>query len=336
MNDIGRWSLKAFAPNISRRSLLDKVAVVSNRKPCGVWEFNHSTSVRWLPIPGGLSRPWWYGKQCRGLYSGGLSLYDSSPHQQKSGLTEKDYCTFRSHGLWTGRSYQPAGILISCLYRDGLTHFQPHYLTIDQLTSIWGGCCTKKSSSYGILQFSHPKKIQVVWRAVHVCWLSRQSTVFRQLSHWPFHFDGTSPPSSQRGMWNAVTLGDSCISQQWRRSSPSPQLPAAHQGIVWPPWHGAAVPSLVACCRMLRTTGVLANQKLVPLDPFWRQLELRRKDFINPSYHLHPFCHIDLPGMWWHQVWWTLSEFLGVDNLGFPWISYSKFGQPLSFLLRFA
>lgn len=126
MNDIGRWSLKAFAPNISRRSLWDKVSVVSNRKPCGIWEFNHSTRyvgfllswrsfssvVVWQTVPRFVFRrfePVW--------------LFTAST---KSGLyNEKDYCTFRSHGLWTGRSYQPAGILISCFYRDGLTSLSP-------------------------------------------------------------------------------------------------------------------------------------------------------------------------------------------------------------------
>lgn len=160
MNDIGRWSLKAFAPNISRRSLLDKVAVVSNRKPCGVWEFNHSTRyvgflfLAVFLVRGGMANS---AEVCIQEVWACMTLHRIN----KIWVNEKDYCTFRSHGLWTGRSYQPAGILISCLYRDGLTHFQPHYLTIDQLTSIWGGCCTKKSSSYGILQFSHPKKIQV-------------------------------------------------------------------------------------------------------------------------------------------------------------------------------
>lgn len=49
MNDIGRWSLKAFASKICRRSLLDKVSVVSNRKPCGLLRVQSLHQVRWLP-----------------------------------------------------------------------------------------------------------------------------------------------------------------------------------------------------------------------------------------------------------------------------------------------
>ena len=122
----------------------------------------------------------------------------------------------------------------------------------------------------------HTRKKSRFLEGVHVCWLSRQSTVFRHLSHWPFHFDGLYAFFTA---WH-VERSDAW----WIRAFPSNlggrrrgrrrcrrfslQLPAVHQGIVWPPWHGAAVPSLVACCRMLRTTGVLANKNWSPWTHF--------------------------------------------------------------------
>ena len=135
-------------------------------------------------------------------------------------------------------------------------------------------------------------------------------------------------------------LVDSCISQQLRRSSPWPSplpsiLPATpscspRNSLTSMTWSGSAfLGGLLSDAKDYRCLG---QQKLVPLYPFWRQLELRRKDFINPSYHLHPFCHIDLPGMWWHQVWWTFSEFLGFENLGF----HESLIQNLGSLYRFS
>lgn len=162
--------------------------------------------------PGGLSRPWWYGKQCRGLYSGGLSLYDSSPHQQNLGLTKKITVPSEVTDFEPG---DPTNQLVFWVYFDKLflqewaDKPQPHHLTIDQLTSIWGGCCTKKSSessSYGILQFSHPKKNPGFWR---VCMCVDVQDNQPCSGTYPIDrsilMDFT--PSSQRGMWNAVTLG---------------------------------------------------------------------------------------------------------------------------------
>ena len=135
-------------------------------------------------------------------------------------------------------------------------------------------------------------------------------------------------------------LVDSCISQQLRRSSPWPSplpsiLPATpscspRNSLTSMTWSGSAfLGGLLSDARDYRCLG---HPKTGPPGPIWRQLELRRKDFINPSYHLHPFCHIDLPGMWWHQVWWTFSEFLGVDNLGF----HESLIQNLGSLYRFS
>ena len=212
MNDIGRWSLKAFAPNISRRSLLDKVSVVSNRKPCGVWEFNHSTRyvgfllswrsfssvVVWQTVPRFVFRrfePVW--------------LFTAST---KSGLTKKITVPSEVTDFEPG---DPTNQLVFWVYFDKLflqewaDKPQPHHLTIDQLASIWGGCCTKKSSessSYGILQFSHPKKNPGFWR---VCMCVDVQDNQPRSGTYPIDrsilMDFT--PSSQRGMWNAVTLG---------------------------------------------------------------------------------------------------------------------------------